>query len=119
MPRAEGTNAPATQGHDRSDELHTREINPVSGGIGNPPCCLRRLDTPCGCRSVCCAEIRRKFLAEITIELTRSAWVSIGGNAETLEAVSFTGEGELSLAYAVTDFVGAADCRAAHFPKRL
>jgi len=51
--------------------------------------------------------------AEVALELTRSALTSIRGDAQALQTLAFTGEGELRSAYAVTDFASAAMATAA------
>jgi crotonobetainyl-CoA:carnitine CoA-transferase CaiB-like acyl-CoA transferase len=52
-------------------------------------------------------------MTAVAIELTRSGWSSIGGQAAALAAVTFTGEGALPSTYAVTDLASAAVATAA------
>ena len=52
-------------------------------------------------------------MTAVAIELTRSGWTSIGGQAAALAAVTFTGEGALPSTYAVTDLASAAIASAA------
>src|ERR1700722_20733718 len=49
----------------------------------------------------------------IAAALTRTAWTAVGGEAGALDAVKFTGDGELPSAYPVTDAGCAAIAAAA------